>query len=110
VIADEDPFGHLDLFTSEHSNLKLSNVMEQSLMRTSACGDENGPSEAELRNYVICLEILGVDERADIETIQEIHQHQIKELQGQRVNLATSQVEQAEDTTNEQELEIVLRH
>ena len=52
------------------------NIMRNSRMSYLERASQTGsivPSDSELRNYLISLEILGIDERADINVIKHVY-------------------------------------
>ena len=63
VITDEDPFAHIEMAETQINNLNLTRSSYVDRASYTGC---LVPSDLELRNYLISLEILGIDERADI--------------------------------------------
>ena len=62
------------------------------------------PSDMELHHYMISLEVLGIDEQADITTIRQIFHQMIQEVRTQNLGLGANSDE------GSQELEILMRH
>lgn len=55
------------------------------------------PSDIELRDYLISLEILGIDERADINAIRHVFQQMIFEIRNADVGINTGGAEEGEE-------------
>lgn len=63
------------------------------------------PSDNELRNYLISLEVLGIDEQADITTIRQVFQQMVQEVRTANVGLTG-----VSEGGGDQELDILMRH
>jgi hypothetical protein len=68
VIVDEDPFAHIEMSQERKESMNHTSSMYQA--RASLVPGTRVPSDAELHNYMISLEVLGVNEAADIIAIR----------------------------------------
>ena len=102
VIADEDPFAHIEMAETQINNMRMTRTSY--VDRASATGCEI-PSDSDLRNYLISLEVLGINEQADIAAIRSVFQHMIYEIRTADVGF-TGGAEEGQ----EQELDILMRH
>lgn len=69
VIVDEDPFAHIEMNESQLNNLRNTRMSYMDRASSMATGI---PSDIELHHYLISLEVLGIDETADITTIRQV--------------------------------------
>ena len=84
VIVDEDPFAHIEMNESQLNNLR--NTRMSYMDRASSIGT-GIPSDIELHHYLISLEVLGIDETADITTIRQVFHQMVKEVRTANVGL-----------------------
>lgn len=87
VIVDEDPFAHIEMNESQLNNLR--NTRNTYMDRASTIGT-GIPSEIELHHYMISLEVLGIDETADITTIKQVFHQMIHEVRTANVGLGST--------------------
>jgi hypothetical protein len=73
--------------------------------RASRTGQQ-APNDIELRNYLISLEVLGIDEAADSETITRAFEEMIDEVRNGDIGANTG----GSGEGGQQELDILMRH
>ena len=87
VIVDEDPFAHIEMNESQLNNLRNTRMSYMDRASTIGTGI---PSDIELHHYMISLEVLGIDETADITTIRQVFHQMVQEVRTANVGLGST--------------------